>query len=1138
MYRKSMSRYKSTLSPIGGPNHLAFKKSTAIQDLFYVVIQITVVFVVLYVMNRNTFLNNPLVFGDLGPMNLNSSYLVILSGVSPWLRLYTLSFFRLLPSEFGLMSNTISLVPMLLMPVSMYFLLKKLGMKIPARVAGAIVYVVNPVVLVWGGFEYAAPLLFIPLMAIPVISYAEDGKFMHLLYSGIVIFIAISILGFTNIKFILPIYIFLLFVPIWKTHGKTRFQSFANIFVTAMFIFVLSIPLLLDTLGAFSLYSSALNSSGALLGSEKGIVEYVFQSSDLQNSIMALTIYPGSFPQIAGYAHSWSELAWFFIVMSGIFSALNYRGRNRGIYSSFLVFIGILIIFQYGVYNGTFIGLYRNPFVVIYNYPLFLDVMQIFIYSVFFSLFVELIQKKFNYAKITIRVHGVAKKVGVTKPLAILAVALIIMAALPIIEFSNGNGTLNANPNRFAMPSYWKGIITTLSPFQSEKTLVLPNNDTTLTYMDAAVPYSEVYGLPYNYQAFPTEFPNVTEFSKLGTYFADENVSGLSRTLVDQNIGIIVIVGLNSNASIVSGETTISGGGMKFARIINATNIYGVISETSSYLIYKYKGEPVTHGVPTVSSLNLYNGFVTYKNSKSSVYAVTGKYSHIAIPVNITSTSHLGISNGEIYQQRLFIPYNLSNEINSNFTNIYFASGNAVLLPAWIQSVNSSGAIIWVKLTFQTEQTIYIWIFPKYYDMLSRNGYLGESPLLSSQYGEFDNGASVFSFYQNFTSLSSVKSDFYIGTTLNYSVNNGLYLGEGTILTSYYKVGNGTLFGMINYETPNNFGSGGADVAHNIFLVNSYVSEGIFYNTYSQQMQLHVNSSSSTYNYFHFNTLYNYAMHVNGNKGSVVFCNTTLSSNINNNESYSIQLQNQATGTNGTMYLPYIAYLDTNTIPSYSFENASVQQGTYNNVIIGNPGDVNSTQRFIAYDLNSNGNISFEWDLNNKTFSGQVLNYSFSSAGTRQIAVMAKEKDNNITLTGKLSEHIIGPVPSVNISSVTEHFHNGTEAFKSTTVGGTDAYYYTWYVNGVHIGGNSPILVYSFLQSGRYEIELFIQDSGSGIATSNKIFVNISANNRIVQTGINVWMIIYNMLSLPFGIIFLVQAPLKRTLRKLRLIWR
>ena len=101
------------------------------------------------------------------------------------------------------------------------------------------------------------------------------------------------------------------------------------------------------------------------------------------------------------------------------------------------------------------------------------------------------------------------------------------------------------------------------------------------------------------------------------------------------------------------------------------------------------------------------------------------------------------------YQQLITINNPSQYGINTIGSNIQFVASNGTKEYAWIQSVNSTVMQVWVK-NFNASATIDMQVFPEFENLFSASGYLGEAPQLSTTYGQFDNGASVFPFYENF----------------------------------------------------------------------------------------------------------------------------------------------------------------------------------------------------------------------------------------------------------------------------------------------------------------------------------------------------------------------------------------------------
>jgi len=152
--------------------------------------------------------------------------------------------------------------------------------------------------------------------------------------------------------------------------------------------------------------------------------------------------------------------------------------------------------------------------------------------------------------------------------------------------------------------------------------------------------------------------------------------------------------------------------------------------------------------------------------------------SYMTIPI----TNNQNVATPAPFQQ--MIQLNLSNYsqlkgIAWDLSNIYFSSDTAGQnkLYSWRETPASltETQTWWVLLPDGIPAYGTVTIYLQVASVTELDGdYTGEAPQLSSTYGQYDNGASVFSFYDNFagTSLSSKWSV----TGLTASVNNGLTL--------------------------------------------------------------------------------------------------------------------------------------------------------------------------------------------------------------------------------------------------------------------------------------------------------------------------------------------------------------------------
>ena len=159
------------------------------------------------------------------------------------------------------------------------------------------------------------------------------------------------------------------------------------------------------------------------------------------------------------------------------------------------------------------------------------------------------------------------------------------------------------------------------------------------------------------------------------------------------------------------------------------------------------------------------------------------EYQYVTITIANNQTS----ATPNPFQEKItWNPSSYTNYEASDLGNIRFYSDSALTTPlyAWLESCTPSlnntatSATAWVKLTSPIAKsggtlTIYMAFLSAGTDF--DGNYWGTAPNLSPKYGQYDNGANVFSFYDNFngTSLSS-KWKPIIGSGASITVNNGL----------------------------------------------------------------------------------------------------------------------------------------------------------------------------------------------------------------------------------------------------------------------------------------------------------------------------------------------------------------------------
>jgi hypothetical protein len=162
--------------------------------------------------------------------------------------------------------------------------------------------------------------------------------------------------------------------------------------------------------------------------------------------------------------------------------------------------------------------------------------------------------------------------------------------------------------------------------------------------------------------------------------------------------------------------------------------------------------------------------------------------------------------------------------INSNVSNVLFSYENGTGIPCWIQTVNNTSVVFWLKLDKYISQTIYMNVYPNNFNLfeIGSSHLLGEAPA----YGQsriIDNGNSVFdtggAFYQDFSG-SVLPSGFTTSGSYisgNYTVDDGIYILNrgGSIFTSQ-SFGSGIIYSNASLSLDGataafGFGWGGLD---------------------------------------------------------------------------------------------------------------------------------------------------------------------------------------------------------------------------------------------------------------------------------------------------------------------------------------
>jgi hypothetical protein len=120
----------------------------------------------------------------------------------------------------------------------------------------------------------------------------------------------------------------------------------------------------------------------------------------------------------------------------------------------------------------------------------------------------------------------------------------------------------------------------------------------------------------------------------------------------------------------------------------------------------------------------------------------------------------------------------------SNLGNVEFFNSTGGIVPSWLESGNNNTAtetVYWLRLADGIQAgastTLYMG-FASGSTTLLDGQTVGEAPELSMTYGQYDNGAHIFTFYDNFSG-NSLNSTNWVASGDSYSVDDGLTLNAG-----------------------------------------------------------------------------------------------------------------------------------------------------------------------------------------------------------------------------------------------------------------------------------------------------------------------------------------------------------------------
>ena len=271
-------------------------------------------------------------------------------------------------------------------------------------------------------------------------------------------------------------------------------------------------------------------------------------------------------------------------------------------------------------------------------------------------------------------------------------------------------------------------------------------------------------------------------------------VGGPSRILIPGQLGQVDFPSNDFQAGGVPSNPTIGtpfAGYVWLGYCLNTCTFPTAYSKVATITIKSTAGfaGPTSTTTTVISTTTTTTSTTSTTTSSSTTSSVTTSVYYVQITLNPSSPI-----SGTFQQMITLNPSSYSSQcggpcFSSDLGNVRFYSslmGNVPSGPldSWLEgctetacSPSSSQAIFWVNLNGETSgENIYM-VFGNTIGTGSEfdGSVAGEAPQISPQYAQYDNGANVFNFYDNFAG-TSLNTNKWSSLTSVYSVNNGLQI--------------------------------------------------------------------------------------------------------------------------------------------------------------------------------------------------------------------------------------------------------------------------------------------------------------------------------------------------------------------------
>ena len=205
---------------------------------------------------------------------------------------------------------------------------------------------------------------------------------------------------------------------------------------------------------------------------------------------------------------------------------------------------------------------------------------------------------------------------------------------------------------------------------------------------------------------------------------------------------------------------------------------FGLKILNPSLRVYENGTWSISSEYTALAIINSSSGTFTYPIRAIATVPLSGITAEYIMP--LTFTNYQDVATATPFQQILQINSSKYARMEaSNLDNIEFIYQNGTVIPSWLESGasnSSDSSVYWLKLNgipANGYKEVYMVFANPSRNMFNRID-VGEAPQLSSTYAEYDDGASVFDAYWNFSGTTAPPGWTTLEGTVSY--NNGITL--------------------------------------------------------------------------------------------------------------------------------------------------------------------------------------------------------------------------------------------------------------------------------------------------------------------------------------------------------------------------